>query len=52
MSSTKIYPFLLKKFEECEGYPTTEDYNELEDLADGEVSRKQITTWFWNRRGR
>ena len=45
---SRIYPLLLKKFEETGGYVQSEDYDELE--AEGELTRTQILKWFCNER--
>ena len=45
---SRMYPLLLKKFEETGGYPQPEDLDELE--AEGELTRRQIKNWFHNHR--
>ena len=41
---SRVYPLLLKKFDETGGYAQPEDYDELE--AEGELTRLQIQNWF------
>ena len=48
IGDSRIYPLLLKKFEETGGYAQQEDYDELE--AEGELTRRQISKWFANQR--
>ena len=46
--NSRMYPLLMKKFEETGGYPQLEDYDELE--AEGELTTTQIQNWFHSQR--
>ena len=48
--SSKCYPLLLKTFEENGGNIDRNKLDELEAAAEGELTRVQISKWFWNRR--
>ena len=48
--SSKCYPLLLKTFEENGGNIDANKLDELEAAAEGELTRVQISKWFWNRR--
>ena len=45
-----MYPILIKAFEENEGYIQGEKLEELVKAAEGELTRKQIRIWFYDRR--
>ena len=50
LRSSKCYPLLLKTFEENGGSIYGNKLDELEAAIEGELTRQQITKWFWNQR--
>ena len=50
VQSAKCYSLLLKAFEENGGNIDINKLDELEAAAEGDLTRRQITKWFWYRR--
>ena len=47
IQSAKCYPLLLKTFEENGGYADGAKLDELEPLIGGELTRQQVSKWFY-----
>ena len=51
VKNAKCYPLLLKTFEENGGFANGEIMDEIIAAIGGELTRSQISKWFWYRWG-